>query len=162
MAEPVHALRPVELEFAASAPHRFEYRELIGAPQAAVFAAICAHPSTWTWFAGVHEGTYEGDGPAGIGTRRSVRVGGVKYRETILAWDEPRRWAYRVDETSAPLFAALLEDWAMEPADGGGTTLVWTFAFEPLAETEAMLVGAHDLIGATFHDAARALDATLR
>jgi hypothetical protein len=161
MTEAVHALRPVELEFARSAPHRFEYREPIAAPLDAVFAAICAHPSTWTWFAGVEEGTYEGDGPAGVGTRRSVRVGGVKYRETILAWDAPRRWAYRVDETSAPLFAALLEDWVMEPADGG-TILAWTFAFEPLAETAEMLVGAHDLIGSTFHDAARALDASLR
>ncbi len=162
MAESVHELRPVDLEFASSAPHRFEYREPIGAPPAAVFAAGSAHPSTWTWFAGVEEGTYEGDGPAGFGTRRSVRVGGVKYRETILAWDEPRRWAYRVDETSAPLFAALLEDWVMEPAEGGGSTLGWTFAFEPLAETAAMLAGARDLIGSTFHDATRALDATLR
>lgn len=161
MTEAVHALRPVELEFVGSAPNRFEYREPIAAPPDAVFAAICAHPSTWTWFAGVEEGTYEGDGPAGVGTRRSVRVGGVKYRETILAWDAPRRWAYRVDETSAPLFAALLEDWVMEPA-GGGTTLAWTFAFEPLPDTAEMLTGAHDLIGSTFHDAARALDATLR
>ena len=88
-----------------------------------------------------------------------MRVGGVKYRETILAWDEPRRWAYRVDETSAPIFAALLEDWVMEPAAKETTTLVWTFAFEPLPETAELMAGAHDLIGSTFHDAMLGLDA---
>lgn len=157
----VHPLRAVGLEFARTAPHRFQYREPIAASPASVFAAISAHPSTWTWFAGVEDGTYEGPGPTGVGTRRSVRIGGVKYRETILAWDEPRRWAYRVDETSSPLFEALMEDWVIEP-DGDTTTLAWTFAFEPLPDTEAMFLGARELIGTTFHDAAVALDATLR
>ncbi len=162
MTDAVHHLRPVELEFARTAPHRFEYREPLSAPVDAVFAAISAHPSTWTWFPDVTDGAYEGDDPAGVGTRRSVRVGGVRYRETILAWDEPRRWSYRVDETSAPIFAALLEDWVMEPAARDTTTLVWTFAFDPLAETAELLTGAHDMIGATFHDACRGLDATFR
>jgi hypothetical protein len=138
------------------------YREPLAAPPAAVFAAICAHPSTWTWFPDVSEGTYEGSEPAGVGTRRSVRVGGVKYRETILAWDAPWRWTYRVDETSAPIFAALLEDWVMEPAANDTSTLAWTFAFEPLPDTAELMIGAHDMIGSTFHDAMVGLDATLR
>ncbi|MGZ4753835.1 MAG: SRPBCC family protein [Acidimicrobiia bacterium] len=161
MTDDVHSLRPVGLEFLESAPQRFEYQEPLAAPSAAVFAAISSDPSTWGWFPGIEEGSYEGDAPAGLGARRWVRIGGVKYRETMLAWDAPRRWAYRVDETSAPMFAALLEDWVTEPADGGTTMLHWTFAFEPLAETAELLVGAHELIGATFHDAARALDAKL-
>jgi hypothetical protein len=127
-----------------------------------VFAAISADPSTWGWFPGVDEGSYEGDGAPGVGTRRWVHVGGVKYRETMLAWDEPRRWTYRVDETSAPVFAALLEDWVMEPADGDTTTLRWTFAFDPLPETAELMTGARELIGSTFHDATRGLDAQLR
>jgi hypothetical protein len=158
----VHPLRAVELDFLDAAPHRFDYDEPIAAPQAAVFAAICADPSTWSWFPGVDEGSYEGGGAPGVGTRRWVHVGGVKYRETMLAWDEPRRWAYRVDETSAPVFGALLEDWVMEPSAGGTTTLRWTFAFDPLPETAALMSGARDLIGGTFHDAARGLDARLR
>jgi hypothetical protein len=50
----------------------------------------------------------------------------------------------------------------MEPAEGNSTTLRWTFAFDPLPETAELLVGARELIGTTFHDAARGLDATLR
>jgi hypothetical protein len=101
-------LRAVELDFLESAPHRFEYAEPVGAPVDRVFAAIAADPSTWTWFPGIEEGAYETSTP-GVGARRWVRIGGVKYRETMLAWDAPRRWAYRVDETSAPVFAALTE-----------------------------------------------------
>ena len=80
----------------------------------------------------------------------------------ILAWDEPRRWAYRVDETSAPVFAVLVEDWVIEPAAGGGATLRWTFAFRAAPETAALFGGARELIGTTFHDAAKGLDDSLR
>jgi hypothetical protein len=161
MDDPIVPLRAVGLEFLESAPHRFEYREPLGAPSAVVFEAISADPSTWSWFPGIEEGAYEGTEPPGVGTRRWVRIGGVKYRETMLAWDAPHRWAYRVDETSGPVFAALLEDWVIEPANDDTSTLVWTFAFDPLPETAAMLVGASELIGSTFRDAVRGLDAQL-
>lgn len=161
MTDPVHELQPVGLDFLETAPHRFEFEEPLAAPCAAVFAAISADPSTWSWFPGIEDGTYEGEEPPGIGTRRWVRIGGVKYRETVLAWDDPHRWAYRVDETSGPVFAALLEDWVIEPADRDTTTLRWTFAFDPLPETAELLVGARELIGTTFRDAVRGLDARL-
>jgi hypothetical protein len=162
MTDAVHQLQPVGLDFLETAPHRFDFAEPLAAPCAAVFAAISSDPSTWRWFPGIEEGAYEGDAPAGVGTRRWVRIGGVKYRETLLAWAAPHRWAYRVDETSGPVFSALLEDWVMEPADGDSTTLRWTFAFDPLPETAELLVGARELIGTTFRDAARRLDDTLR
>jgi uncharacterized protein YndB with AHSA1/START domain len=162
MTDEMAHLRPVGLDFLETASHAYEYEARLAAPVAAVFAAISADPSTWTWFPGLEPGEYEGDDAPGIGTRRWIRMGGVKYRETILAWDAPHRWAYRVDETSAPVFAALLEDWVMEPADGDTTTLRWTFAFEPLPETAALFADARDLIGSTFHEAAKSLDAFLR
>jgi uncharacterized protein YndB with AHSA1/START domain len=162
MTDEMTQLRPVGLEFLDTAEQKYEYDAPLAAPPAAVFAAISADPSTWSWFPGLDGGEYEGAATPGIGTRRWVRTGGVKYRETILAWDEPHRWAYRVDETSAPVFAVLLEDWVIEAAAGGRSTLRWTFAFEPLPETAELFAGARDLIGTTFHDAAEGLDAALR
>jgi hypothetical protein len=162
MTEDVHQLAAVDLGFLETAPHRFDYAEPLAAPAAAVFAAISADPSTWTWFPGIEAGAYEGDAPAGVGTRRWVRIGGTKYRETLLAWDAPHRWTYRVDETSAPVFAALLEDWVLEPTGDDATTLHWTFAFDPLPEMAEIMVGARELIGTTFHDAVRGLDVALR
>ncbi len=162
MADDTTTLRAVELDFLDSALHRFDYRAEIDATPEAVFAAISVDPKTWTWFPGLEPGEYEGDDTPGVGTRRWIRTGGVKYRETILAWDEPRRWAYRVDETSAPIFQALLEDWVIEPADGGTAILLWTFAFDPFPETAEMMAGASELIGTTFYAAAKGLDAALQ
>jgi hypothetical protein len=154
-------LRAVELDFLESAPHRFEYAEPVGAPVDRVFAAIAADPSTWTWFPGIEEGAYETSAP-GVGARRWVRIGGVKYRETMLAWDAPRRWTYRVDETSAPVFAALAEDWVVEPDGHDAATVHWTFAFDPLPAVASVLIEARDVIGSTFRDAMRGLDDALR
>jgi hypothetical protein len=47
---------------------------------------------------------------------------GIKIEETILAWDEGARFAFRVDSTGAPAFHAWVEDYQFEP-DGKGTLL---------------------------------------
>jgi hypothetical protein len=161
MSQDSRVLLPVDVDFLEAAPHRFDYAEPVGAPVERVFAAIAADPSTWTWFPGIEEGAYE-DATPGVGTRRWVRIGGVKYRETMLAWEAPRRWAYRVDETSVPVFAALAEDWIVEPDGHDAATVRWVFAFDPLPETAAMLVDGREIIGTAFRDAMRGLDASLR
>lgn len=55
---------------------------------------------------------------------------GVRYVETILACDLPKRWAFRVDEASLPMGRALAEDYHLE-GEGANTTLTWVFAIEP-------------------------------
>ncbi|MGZ8765967.1 MAG: SRPBCC family protein [Acidimicrobiia bacterium] len=157
-----HRLRAVELGFLVEAPLRFEYVSPdLPATPAELFAVICSDPSGWSWFPGLEAGGYEGDEPHGVGSRRWVRMGETTYRETILAWDEPTRWAYRVDETTDEVFDALLEDWVIEPADGG-SRLRWTFAFAPLAELADVLAGSHEFIGQTFTSAMSGLSEQLR
>jgi hypothetical protein len=122
-------LKTVELDFLDHAPVRLEFEAPVAASVEDVFAAICADPSTWSWFPGMDEGRYESESPHGVGSRRFVRMGEWEYRETILAWDPPHRWAYRVDESSGPPFAALLEDWRVVP-DGAHARVQWTFAVD--------------------------------
>lgn len=157
-----HSLRAVDLGFLDEALLRIEYvsPDLPAAP-AALFAIVCSDPSGWSWFPGLEAGGYEGDGPHGVDSRRWVRMGDATYRETILAWDEPTRWAYRVDETSDEVFDALLEDWVVEAADGG-SRLRWTFAFAPRAELADVLAGSDELIGQTFASAMSGLADLLR
>jgi hypothetical protein len=87
-------------------------------------------------------------------------MGDTTYRETILVWDAPSRWAYRVDETSDAVFDALLEDWVVE-ASGDGSRLHWTFACAPRAELAAVLAGSEGFIGETFAGAMAGLAAKL-
>jgi len=152
----LHRLAPVELDFLTTAPVRFTYTEPLPAPAAVVFSAISADPSTWTWFPGLADARYESPPPFGVGTLRSVVMDGVAYRETLLAWDEPHRWAYRVDESADATFLALAEDWVMQDAPEG-STLAWTFAVEPQPELREVIEGARELIGGVFTGAMRSL-----
>lgn len=96
-----------------------------------MFDAISADPKTWaSWFPAFSDGGYET--APGLGARRWVRVAGLTYRETIVAWDEPSRWSYRVDESTLPMADALVEEWTMEPR-GEATLVRWTFAVDPRA-----------------------------
>ena len=126
------AMRPVELDFLASAPRRWVLDARLRAPRSAVWEAF-VDPSTWPrWFPGVTEASYP-DGPAagpGVGTRRVSTVSGQRYEETMLAWDEGARFAYRIDRATSPLARAQLECTDFED-DGAGTRLRWTLAAEP-------------------------------
>lgn len=153
-------LRDVGLEFLSSAPVRLVYEAWVPATRERVFAAVTADPSTWSWFPSVSGGCYEGDGPHGVGARRQVRSNGVRMRETVMTWDQPARWAYRVDETSAPMARALLEEWQFE--DGGERTLVrWTMATDPRGVFSLVVKAGGRMIGWVFRRAMRNLAAEL-
>jgi hypothetical protein len=127
----VHRLRPEGLDFLTSAPRRWTFSAPVAAPPTAVFAALSADPSTWaSWFPGFTAGHYEGEGTPGLGSGREVTVGRARYRETMVAWDEPTRWTYRVDETTVPMADALVEEWRIAP-DGDHSVVSWTFAIDP-------------------------------
>ena len=48
---------------------------------------------------------------------------GIKVEETVLAWDESVRFAFRVDAAAAPAFHAWVEDYHFEPDGSDGTLL---------------------------------------
>lgn len=125
-------MRSEPVDFVTTAAESYVYEARVAASPTRVFEAISADPSTWTWFPGFSGGSYPDGGRAGLGSKREVRVGGMTYRETIVAWDAPSRWAYRVDSSTAPIAKALVEEWTMTPVDDGDATMVrWTFALDP-------------------------------
>jgi uncharacterized protein YndB with AHSA1/START domain len=145
-------MRTVDLEFLNAAPHRFVFEATVPASREAVFGAISADPSTWTWWPGHDEGSYETPPPHGVGSRRHMRMGDSWYRETILAWDEPTRWAYRVDESADAVIDALVEEWIVE-GEGSHSKVRWTFAVEPAADFASGFAAAKTMIGDMFDQA---------
>ena len=154
-------LRPVELDFLASAPRRWTVEAHVRAPRRAVWEAFIDAPSWPRWFPGVGEASYPGGSPPyGVGTRREAIVQGQRWRETILAWDESVRWAYRVDGCSIPLAHAQVE--CTEFADdGAGTRLRWTLAAQPRLLLCATAPFMSRTLGDLLERAARNLDQEL-
>jgi hypothetical protein len=122
-------LRPVDLDFVRTAPRRYVNEAIVVAPHSRVFDAVSGDPSGWKdWFPGFSAGHYEGE--PGVGAVRVVKYQGTTFRETILAWDEPSRWAFRVDGSTVAIANALIEDWTFTDAPGG-TLARWTFNVDP-------------------------------
>jgi hypothetical protein len=153
----VHRLRPEGLDFTTTAPTRWTFSAPVAARPADVFAALSADPSTWVeWFPGLSGGHYEGDAPPGLGSGREVSIGRTRYLETVIAWDAPKQWAYRVDETTAPMANALVEDWRIVP-DGDGSIVSWTFAIDPRPLFSVASTLAAPVMGRLFRRAMRNL-----
>ncbi|OBK27696.1 hypothetical protein A5634_22270 [Mycobacterium asiaticum] len=123
----------VDLDYVDIAPTRLQFTACIGRPTGEVFAALAHDPANWgEFFPGFDRtGHYQTPAPYGVGSRRVARFTGIKFEETILAWDEGKRWAFRVDSTQAPLFRAAVEDYHFETKGNNTTLLRWTFAYQP-------------------------------
>ncbi|MER5962100.1 SRPBCC family protein [Streptomyces sp. NPDC002057] len=150
-------LRPVELDFTASAPVRLVFTATLTAPPAAVFRSLAVEVGSWPhWFTAITSAV-----PTGDGAGRTVRLrGGVRFEETILAAEPEVRYAYRVDLTNAPGVTAMVEEWHLSPA-GTGTRLRWTMAVDGAAPLRIGLRLAGPGVGLSFRDAARRLDRRL-
>jgi uncharacterized protein YndB with AHSA1/START domain len=138
-------MRPVGLEFLDEAPLRVAVEVESSLPRARVWAAF-VDPTTWPdWFPGVQAAAYPDQFPPyGVGTARTAEVSGELFEETLLAWDEPKRWSYRIDRCTAPLASAQVESTEFSDRPGGGTRVRWILASDPsdaLARAEAALPG---------------------
>jgi uncharacterized protein YndB with AHSA1/START domain len=156
-------LAPVGLDFFGSAQHRAVREARIAAPPQAVFDALARDPGGWGyWFPGFSTtGRYRTPGPHGVGAEREMRLGGTRLVETVLAWEEPGRWAFRVSTATAPFVTAMAEDYRITPVDGG-SVLAWTVALDgtgPMAVAGRGLGGA---MGILLPRAARALERRLQ
>ncbi len=136
-------LREVELDFLESAPRVYVVGCEVALPRAEVWDAIVDAPSWPEWFPGVRSAAYLGDPPYGVGTTRVAEVGGFRMEETMLAWEDGGRWAYRIDRSTAPLAKAQLECTELEDCEVG-TRVRWTLATHPgilLRMTDRMFQG---------------------
>lgn len=127
-------LRDIGPDFFENAPYRCVSTATLQAPPAAIFSALTDDPSTWgDWNPGFsRKGRYTTSPPYGPGSVREVTMAGIRYTDTILEWEEPGHWSFRVSRAGAPFAGALAEDYRIGPAVGG-STIQWTIAMEPRA-----------------------------
>ncbi|MEU6537391.1 SRPBCC family protein [Streptomyces sp. NPDC047000] len=153
----VRRLRPVGIEFTASAPVRLVFtRDAAAAPEA-VFRALAEDVPGWAeWFSAVTSARRTADGAG-----REIRLwGGTRFDETVLVAEPAEVYAYRVDATNAPGARALAEEWRLTPA-GTGTRVRWTFAADGTAVFRGVLALARPGLGRAFRAAVASLDQRL-
>ncbi|MCB5166713.1 SRPBCC family protein [Streptomyces bambusae] len=150
-------LRPVGLDFVESAPVRLVFATVAHAPPETVYRSLAEEVAGWpSWFRAV---TLARPTHGGAG-REIGLIGGVRFRETVMAADPEQRYAYRVDETNVPGVQALLEDWRLYPA-GRGTRVQWTFAAAGPTVFRLALRAARPGLDRSFRTAVRTLDRRL-
>jgi uncharacterized protein YndB with AHSA1/START domain len=136
-----HLCRPETEAFLNVAPLRYRVESFIAAPRQKVWDAFADATSWSKWFPFVDRALYEGKTPHGPGTIRNSWVTGVAFEETMLVWDEPHRWGYRIDRTTAPIAKAQVEINEFEEAPGG-TRVIWIVATDPLPNLSYLTQGA--------------------
>jgi len=121
----------VGLEFLDSAPVLLATNVTVNRPPDEVFAAFAHDPATWgEFFPGFdRSGYYHTPGPHGVGSGYAKRFLGITVEERVLAWDEGKRFASRVERTSLPVFHAWVEDYRFEPDGGNGTQSPQVFRY---------------------------------
>ena len=153
------AMRPVGLEFLDSAPMCVAVEVETKLPRSIVWRAF-VDPTTWVdWFPGVEAADYpEHEPPYGPGTVRTATVSGALFEETILAWDEPTRWTYRIDRSTAPLASAQVESTELAERADGGTVVRWVLASDPSEQFAAAERALPGILEKRLSDAMRNLE----
>ncbi len=127
-------LLPVDTDFATTAPRTVVVEQEIAAPPGRIWAALVDNPGWTTWFPGMKTCTSTSDPASGVGSTRTVEVGGLKAEEQFVAWDVDERWAFTITKTNLPMAKRFLEQVELVAGDGV-TTARYTGAFEPLLIT---------------------------
>jgi Polyketide cyclase / dehydrase and lipid transport len=127
-----HRLRTENLGFLESAPVRLTCTHTVRASSASVFDQVAARPEDWPlWFMPALWCAYEGQPPHGVGTVRHLFVrGDLRFRETVLAWEDGKRFAYRVEECNLPGIRACMERWTIDALNDSACRVGWTLAVD--------------------------------
>jgi hypothetical protein len=128
-------LRQVQPGFFTEAPVRATAGALVDAPVGEVFKLVAADPSAWArWCLGFSAASrWTSPPPHGLGSNRTMHAFAATFDETIIAWEENRRFAFRVDKTGVPSVKAFAEDWRFEAVGNTLTRIDWTMVADASA-----------------------------
>ncbi|AXB43366.1 SRPBCC family protein [Amycolatopsis albispora] len=116
--------------FLRTARFRFPHEVHIAAPPERVWQVLAADDALVSWSKLITGAAWTSPRPFGVGTTRTVTVGGVaSLRERFYRWDEGSRMTFSAEAANRPGFRRFAEDLRLLP-ETGGTRLCWTFAVD--------------------------------
>ena len=87
----------------------------VSASAAEVFAVLADIGNWQAWCTGVSETEVVGPLTTGVGARRKVKAGGVRFEERFVTWEDGVRVTFSGLTSSVPGFRSLVEDWSVTP-----------------------------------------------
>lgn len=126
-------MRPVDIGFLDTAPLRITRAGRVDAPADRVFDLIGPAPARWgDWVPGFsHDGRWLTPGPPSVGGRREVHAMGTRFVESVIGYEQGRRFAFRIDEADRmPGVRAFAEDYVLTPIGERACSLTWTMALD--------------------------------
>jgi uncharacterized protein YndB with AHSA1/START domain len=113
------AMRPEDLSFPERALVRLTFSRLVPAPPEKVFDVLADHEGWARWFVDFEKAVVTSPEREGVGMKRRVWVGPMRFEERFLAWERGRRFAFTMLDTKLPIVSAIVEDWRLAPVEGG-------------------------------------------
>lgn len=100
-------------------------------PAERAFAVLRDADSWPQWFGGMSKVEWTSPEPFGVGTTRSVWLGALRVDEYFFDWVENERFAFYFTATNLPFVKTLVEEYQLEPLDGGRCCFTYTVAYDP-------------------------------
>lgn len=120
---------PVGLDYFVTAPVRVRVREVVPAPPLRVFDVFADADSWAKWALPITGVEWTSPWPLAVGSTRTVSMlGGMVGWEEFLAWDPPRRMAFRFNESVEGGPLAFAEDYHLTDLGDGTTRIEWIMA----------------------------------
>ena len=127
-----HECRKVDLNFFNTAKYRIVSEEYLPCSSESLFRCFEDADSWPEWVSVIENVEWTSPQPFGVGTTRSVEMpGGMIAYEEFLAWDAPRRMAFRFNQFSRKFIKAFAEDYQVTDLGNGRCRLAWTVAMDP-------------------------------
>jgi hypothetical protein len=114
-AVPSYQLEERDSTWLAQAPLVVSNDVSVPASAADVFAMLADIGNWHAWCTGVSETVIVGPLTTGVGAKRKVKAGGVRFEERFVTWEDGVRVTFSGLTSSAPGFRSLVEDWSVAP-----------------------------------------------
>lgn len=125
-------LVPRAIDYAETAPVRIEGSATLDATPAEIWAVLLDYETWPRWFRGVRSCRSTSDPATGVGSTRTVGLGGGStVDEEFIAWEDERLWAFTAVAMTPNLFRSLVERCTLEPLDEARTTVTYRMALDP-------------------------------
>lgn len=124
--------RIITPEFFQTAPCIFVSECEVPATPDALFKIFEDENSWPVWAAGIEKVEWTTPRPFGVGTKRTVTLGGgLVVNELFVAWDPGKRMTFCFTSANQKIWSAFGEDYVVTDLGNGRSKLRWTVAFEP-------------------------------